>query len=593
MEKIFTQQWKRTHLCGQLTLKEKDQTVMLNGWIRSLRDHGKLLFIDLWDVTGTTQVVFEPDLDFNRSDLQYDTVLAVQGKVRERPQGMKNAKNPTGQVEISVQKVALLSRAKVPPFRKGDKVNEDLSLKYRYLDLRRREDLRRYLKVRHQVTQWVRNQLNDLTFQEVETPILYKSTPEGARDYLVPSRNQVGSFYALPQSPQILKQVLMLSGLDRYFQIARCFRDEDLRANRQPEFTQIDIEMSFVIEEDVRKIAEDIVKNLWSKIKNQTLSTIPILSYEEAEARFGTDKPDLRNSLELKVIGPEVIKKSKLKIFEPALSPHCEAKGLFIPKVFFTRSKMDRLQKEAQSLGAKGLLWIQNQKGEYKSPLGKGASEEVAKALYQAAGGDSEGCCFFVIDEKDIANKILSKLIHQLGREHGFVDETKDCFVWITGFPLFEYDSRLKRWACKHHPFTSPQEEDLELLNKEGSDLSQVKAKAYDLVCNGYELAGGSIRNSSYELQKKIFLLLGLNEKDLKEKFGFFLEALSYGAPPHGGIAFGLERLVMILVGTENIKDVLAFPKSSSGSCLMSSAPSSVDLEHLVELGFPPQPPKN
>ena len=588
MEKFFTEQWKRTHSCGKISEKNKNESIILNGWIRSLRDHGKLLFVDLWDSTGTSQVVFElSDLKIKRSDFQYDAIIAVRGTVRLRPEGMKNPKKPTGQVELLAKDVALLSPAKTPPFREGDNVNEDLSLKYRYLDLRRRKDLRRNLKVRHDLTLLVRNHLSRLGFQEIETPLLYKSTPEGARDYLVPSRIHEGCFYALPQSPQTLKQTLMISGWDSYFQIAKCFRDEDLRANRQPEFTQIDIEMNFIIEKDVRILAENLIKDIWKTLKNQEVSNIPILTYEEAEDRFGTDKPDLRNSLELKTVSDEFIKKSKLKIFESALSSSAQAKGLFVPKISFSRSQLDNLQKEAQSLGAKGLLWVQNQNETYKTSLGKGTSSGIIKNLYQEGGGTEEGCCFFVMDEKDIVNKVLSRLVHQIGEKQGFIDKTKDQFVWIVDFPLFEYDSRLKKWSCRHHPFTSPQENDLDSLNKANGDLLKIKAKAYDLVCNGHELAGGSIRNSSYELQKKIFSLLNLKEKDIKERFGFFLEALTYGTPPHGGIAFGLDRIVMSLVETENIKDVMAFPKSSSGSCLMSESPSSVDLEHLVELGFP------
>lgn len=588
MEKIFTKEWKRTLLCEELNENKKGKAVVLNGWIRGLRDHGKLLFIDLWDFTGISQIVFEPEaLDFKRSDFEYDAVIAVRGVVRLRPEGMENKKNPTGRVEVLAQDIAILSHSETPPFRKGDNVNEDLSLKYRYLDLRRRDDLKHNLKVRHKVTQIVRNELSSLNFQEIETPILYKSTPEGARDYLVPSRVKEGSFYALPQSPQTLKQALMISGWDRYFQIAKCFRDEDLRANRQPEFTQIDIEMSFVTEEDIRDVSEKIIKSIWKKIKNKDALQFDVLGYHEAELRFGTDKPDLRNSLELKFIPEEFIKESKIKIFESVLSSHnIQAKVLFVPKILFSRSQLNRLQEEAKHLGAKGLLWVQCQEGEVKSSLGKGISQEVVKKLYEISGGEETGCALVVIDEKDTVNKVLSRLIHHVGEEHGFVDKTKDRFVWIVDFPMFEYDTDLKKWNCKHHPFTSLQEEDLGFLGQKDSELLKIRAKAYDLVCNGYELAGGSIRNSSHSLQKKIFSLLGLNEKDIKERFGFFLEALTYGAPPHGGIAFGLERLIMILVGTDNIRDVIAFPKSSKGFCLMSDSPSSVDFEHLVELGF-------
>ena len=431
----------------------------------------------------------------------------------------------------------------------------------------------------------VRDYFSKRNFYEIETPILYKNTPEGARDYLVPSRKQRGLFYALPQSPQTLKQLLMIGGMERYFQICHCFRDEDLRADRQPEFTQIDVEMSFVNEKEVQTVTEDLVRLLWKDIKEEQIGDIPKLSYESALKFFGTDKPDLRNPLKLKPLSQETIKKSDVKILEAGLKEGCEVKALFVPKIQLSSTRLKRFDELAKTHGCKGLLWINSLKEGLKSPLEKWTSPEKLKELFYESGGEGMGVCFLSAGKSSLINSFLASLISRFGKEENLIQKDKTQFVWITDFPLLEFDSQKKSWSCQHHPFTSPQKGSLELLlgNK---DLHLIKARAYDLVCNGHELAGGSIRNHSLSLQKKIFSVLNLKEDEIEKRFGFFLEALSYGCPPHGGIAWGFERLIMLLMGTENIRDVMAFPKSASASCLMSEAPSEADPEHLTELGL-------
>lgn len=580
----FENKWKRDRFCGELKIEEKKQ-VTLNGWVRGLREHSQQLFLDLWDDSGLVQVVF-PSSVLKERKIHYGDVLAVKGYVRPRPQGMANKNLSTGDIEVSAKEVQIISSSSTPPFRAGSKTNEDLSLKYRYLDLRYREDLRTALKTRHQVNQIIRDYLSKKGFHEIETPILYKSTPEGARDYLVPSRNQKGTFYALPQSPQTLKQILMVAGMEKYFQICRCFRDEDLRSDRQPEFSQIDIEMSFASEEEIREISEGLVRRLWKEVKGEVIGDISSLSYEEALSRFGTDKPDLRNSLELKILSPETVKKTEIKILESGLREGCAVKALFIPDIQLSGSRLKSLNDFAQTQGVGGLLWINSLESDtLKSPLEKWTSSEKLKELFLKSGGKGKGVCFLCAGEITPLNNLLSSLVCRFGEEGNFIQKDKTAFVWITDFPLLQFDPKKKRWTSQHHPFTSPQKESLSLLEK-GEDLSLVKARAYDLVCNGHELAGGSIRNHSLALQKKIFSLLDLEEKEVQKRFGFFLEALSYGCPPHGGIAWGLERLMMLLMGTENIRDVMAFPKSASASCLMSEAPSEAEPEHLAELGL-------
>ena len=559
--------WKRTCFCGDVSLKDK--SVILNGWIRGRRDHGGLLFWDLWDKTDTVQVVLDPK-KFSDVKLSYDSVISVKGKVRSRPEGMKNPDQNKGDLELVAESVKLLSACETLPFQEGDTVTEELALKYRYLDLRRRKDLRGYLEMRAKALQIIRKTLDSSDFFEVETPLLYKSTPEGARDYLVPSRVQKARFYALPQSPQMLKQLLMIAGWDKYYQIARCFRDEDLRSDRQPEFTQLDLEMSFVTEDDIYQISEKIIRALWKELKQESLSGFSVMTYKEAKDRFGTDKPDLRSPLELKTLSKEVIENSGLKILK---SP---TKALFVPSYLPSRSEFSKLEEEAKALGAKGLLQIQKtESGEYKSPLAN--KVKSLDELYEQGGGKSSGVCFYVSDKEPTVNKVLSTLIQKFNRERGWSDTSKTEFVWIVDFPLFEKQEQ--GYTCTHHPFTAPKGEIK-------GDMTSVYARAYDLVCNGQELGGGSIRNHQADVQKKILDTLGMPAETQKEQFGFFIQALKQGAPPHGGIAFGIERLIMLLAGTDNIRDVFAFPKTTSGSCLMSEAPSQVDKDQLKELGL-------
>ena len=580
---------KRTHLCGEISSDLKDQTVILNGWVKGLRDHAHLLFIDLWDESGVVQVTFDTtDPQWEQSQqLHYDCIIAVKGQVKNRPENMQNKKIKTGDMEIIPEELNLLASAKTAPFRQGDTVNENLALQYRYLDFRRRSDLKQNLKIRHEVLQILRQEFSRQGFYEIETPILYKSTPEGARDYLVPSRNQKGSFYALPQSPQTLKQLLMIASWEKYFQIARCFRDEDLRSNRQPEFSQLDLEMSFTDEQDIQSLTETLIKAIWKKIKNESITEFPRLSYQEALDRFGTDKPDLRNPLELKIIDSETVKNSGLKVLSSALKEGCSAKALFVSQLPFSRSRSDELQKTAKSMGAEGLLWIQKKDNEWKSPIKKQTTDQTLQKLYEQGGGKGDGLCFISCGDNSIVNTVLSHLIAVFGKEQKRVDESQTKFVWITDFPYFGFDAEIKKWTALHHPFSQPKEEDIPLLDDlSNQNFSKIKARAYDLVCNGHELAGGSLRISEPKLQKKVFSVLGLDDKQMEEQFGFFLEALSYGAPPHGGIAWGIERLIMLITGSNNIRDVMAFPKSSSGACLMSKAPSPAATESLTELGL-------
>lgn len=585
----FLKTQKRTHRCGELRREHVGKPVVLMGWVESRRDHGGLVFVDLRDRSGFVQVVLNPAQSGTAvaKDFRGEFVVAVSGVVRPRPQGMQNTKIETGDIEVEAHSCAILSEANTPPFMVDDeRVSETLRLKYRYLDLRSPR-LQNHLMVRHETVLLVRNYLSDLGFVEVETPILYKSTPEGARDYLVPSRVNPGTFYALPQSPQTLKQLLMIGGMDRYFQIARCFRDEDLRADRQPEFSQIDIEMSFIDQDDVIEVNEGLLRTIWKKMKGIEVGSLPRMTYLEVMNRYGSDKPDLRNPLELMDV-TKIASGQGFKVFDDTAARGGVIKALAVPGGGgFSRSYIDKLTGFAKQMGAKGLVWFKHDKGELQASIAKFFSPEKLQEIFTAAGGISGGAAFLVADDFNVACGALSMLRNELGRELNLIDTSQFKFLWVVDFPLLEYDADGKRWAARHHPFTMCKDEQLNILEERRErEYPQLLAKAYDLVCNGYEIAGGSIRIHRQTVQRAMFEALGLSEEETRLKFGFFIEALSYGTPPHGGIAWGVDRLVMILCGTDAIRDVIAFPKTAKASDLMAEAPSPVAREQLLELGI-------
>lgn len=596
MDKNFVSQVKRTHMCGELRANANGQKVVLMGWADTRRDHGGLIFIDLRDRSGLIQLAINPSEAGNEKakDIRGEYVIAVEGTVKTRPEGMGNKNLPTGDIEIVVTRTEILSVAQTLPFQPDDdKVSETLRLKYRYLDLRSAR-LQSHLKKRHEIVLAVRNALSKKGFMEIETPILYKSTPEGARDYLVPSRVNPGTFYALPQSPQTLKQLLMIAGMDKYFQIARCFRDEDLRADRQPEFTQIDLEMSFGDRDDVMKVAEETTREIWRSVKGEEIGEVIQMTFTDAMNRFGCDKPDLRIAWELKDL-TEKLKGSTFKVFSDVGQRGGSIKGLFVPGTgSYTRGQFDKLTDKAKQMGAKGLVWIKiDDKGAITSPVSKFFSEDELRDIYKQCGGEENGAIkgngtvLIVADDFAVTCAALSALRISLAQELNAIDTSRDRFLWVVDFPLLEYSPEHKRWVACHHPFTSPKDEDLQtMLDRNEKAYGDMKAKAYDLVCNGYEVAGGSIRIHRQEIQKAMFDALGMSEEETKLKFGFFLEALQYGTPPHGGIAWGVDRLVMILCGTDAIREVIAFPKTAKASDLMAECPSTVAREQLLELGI-------
>ena len=589
----------RTHYCGELNSSHIDQEIELCGWVHRRRDHGGVIFLDLRDRTGLAQIVFDPDRaePFSIADLiRNEFVIKITGKVRNRPEGTINTDLTTGEIEVLGYSIEVLNKSKTPPIQIDDEhVHDDIKLRYRYIDLRR-PLMQKNLQLRSRVVKELRTFLDKKGFLDIETPMLTKATPEGARDYLVPSRTQPGSFFALPQSPQLFKQLLMIAGMDRYYQIVRCFRDEDLRADRQPEFTQLDIETSFLNEDDITNIMEEMIGSLFKNILDIKLpSPFPRLSYQEAMSRFGSDRPDIRNPLELVDVG-DLMKKVDFKVFsEPANMVGGRVAALNIPNgSSLTRKEIDDYTSYVGQFGAKGLAYIKvndNMSGRegLQSPILKFLPDDVIKSIIERTKTKNGDLIFFGADRTKIVNDALGSLRNKLGQDLNLL-EGKWAPVWVTDFPMFEYNEDEKRWESLHHPFTSPNTDDIEAVKKDpGATIS----RAYDLVVNGIELGGGSIRIHDAEMQKAVLDLLGIGEKEAQEKFGFLLDALSFGCPPHGGIAFGLDRTVMLMADCESIRDVIAFPKTQTASCLLTAAPASASSKQLHELGIKLSKPKS
>ena len=582
--------FKRTDMCGELTAADDGKDVVLMGWVQRRRDLGALIFVTLRDRTGIIQIVFNSDTDPELHDkalgVRSEYVLAVKGTLKRRSPDAVNKNMPTGEVEVIASELRILGKSETPPFHieENSDANEVLRLKHRYLDLRR-PDLQRNLILRHRVAKVARDYYDENGFIEIETPVLGRSTPEGARDYLVPSRVHPGKFYALPQSPQLFKQLLMVSGFDRYMQITKCFRDEDLRADRQPEFTQIDLEMSFVDVEDVISVNEGFVRRAFKETLGIDLPTpFKRLTYNEAMTRFGSDKPDTRFGLELTDVS-DIVKTSGFKVFADAIANGGSVRAINAKTAggSFSRKEIDALADVVKTYKAKGLAWMVIEEGGVRSPIAKFLSEEETSAIINRLNGEAGDLLLFVADKDEIVFDSLGHLRLVLGEKLGLIDKNTYEILWVTEFPLFERDEEENRWVAKHHPFTSPMDEDIEYLD---SNPGRVRAKAYDIVLNGYELGGGSIRIHDQELQNKMFNLIGFSDEEAKERFGFLLEAFKYGTPPHGGLAFGLDRLVMLLTKTDNIRDVIAFPKVQTAADLMTNAPDVVDAKQLEELSI-------
>jgi aspartyl-tRNA synthetase len=586
---------KRTHNCGQLRLEDAGKKVTLAGWVHSYRDHGGLVFIDLRDKEGLTQLVFnpetQPEAHKQARAARCEWVIAARGVVQPRGKGLENPKLSTGQIEVFVQQVEILNKSRTPPFEieDGIKTSEEIRMAKRYVDLRRPE-MQKTLRIRHRVMKLVRDYFDRFGFLEIETPILAKSTPEGARDFLVPSRLQPNCFYALPQSPQLFKQILMVGGVDKYFQIVRCFRDEDPRADRQAEFTQIDVEMSFVDSNDIIGVHENLVAKIWKQILGINVKApMRRLSYKKAMDSYGTDRPDLRFDMKLRDI-TDIAKKSTFKVFTSTIEKSGIVKGLCVPGggEKYSRSDIEKTLTEfATDYGAKGLAWAkvkkENNKFGFVGGLAKFFSPEQTQKIIERFGAKDGDLVLLVADSEKNANKALAPLRCKIARDLKLYNEKAFEFVWVVEFPLFEWNEDEKRYDSLHHPFTAPVPEE---LHKIDSDPGNIRSQAYDIVVNGYEIGGGSIRIHDPKVQQKVFELLKISKEQAQQRFGFFLRALEYGAPPHGGIAFGLDRMIMLLTGTENIRDVIAFPKTQRGQCLLTDAPSEVDQKQLDELNL-------
>jgi aspartyl-tRNA synthetase len=592
MERVFNDplgDWKRSAYCGEPRAISVGKDMILVGWVHSRRDHGGVIFVDLRDRSGICQVVFNPEVDpishERAKQVRSEDVIAVRGRLSKRSPETLNPELGTGEVELVCKELHLLNASAVPPFPIEDETdaNENTRLKYRYLDLRRPQSLA-HLLLRYRMTKLIRDYLDGLGFIDVETPVLTKSTPEGARDYLVPSRIYHGKFYALPQSPQLFKQILMIGGLDRYFQIVKCFRDEDLRADRQPEFTQLDMELSFVQPDDVMQVVEGMIALLFKELKHIEIKRpFQRLTYEEAMNRFGSDKPDMRFGLEIRDF-TEALRNSRFKVFASAIQKGGVVKGIRIPKGGeMSRKDLDDMAPLAATFGAKGIAWTKITAEGWQSPIAKFLSETEQQAIEQIAGAGIGDVILFSADKLKIVHDALGNLRLHFGEKLGLIPENEFALVWVVDFPLMEFDAAEKRYVALHHPFTSPLDEDVPLLD---GDPAKARSKAYDLALNGTEIGGGSIRIHQVDLQKKILSLMGISAAEAETKFGFLLEALSFGAPPHGGIAFGIDRLAMLLSGAKSLRDVIAFPKSQRAVCMLTEAPSEVEPRQLRELGI-------
>lgn len=572
---------------NEVTLDTAGETVHLQGWVQKRRDLGGLIFIDLRDKNGLIQVVFNPDVSKEAltiaDKIRTEYVVDIKGTVKKRDEKQVNKNIESGEIEVYAEEIEILAKAKTPPFQvSDDNINEDTRLKYRYIDLRRPK-LQNILKTRSIINKAVRDFLAEEDFMDIETPVLSKSTPEGARDYLVPSRVHPGEFYALPQSPQIYKQLLMLSGMERYYQIVKCFRDEDLRADRQPEFTQIDIEKSFTDQEDIIDMNERLIQYVMKTVKGLDIpAPFPRITYEDAMARYGVDKPDTRFGLELQNLN-EFSSTADFKVFKAAVEDGGSVKAIVVPGAApdYSRKDIDKLEAFVKNYGAKGLAWMKVNEEGMQGPIAKFFDDSKKQELTETLSLNTDDLVLFVADKDSVVHAALGNLRNKLGKDLGLVDKDQFNFIWVTDWPLFEYDEDLGRYFAAHHPFTSPKHEDIDKLE---TAPHEVKANAYDIVLNGYELGGGSIRISDAELQERMFRALGFTDEERDSQFGFLIEAFQYGAPPHGGIAYGLDRFVMLLTGSDNIRDVIAFPKTQNASDLMMDAPSDVSREQLKEL---------